>query len=58
MAKQMYNYIITRNLSSLYNFFKVVTGKKINLSISDNLKLKADRVILPGVGDFSIVKTS
>ena len=50
------------NLASLYNsFYKAGTDrkKKINLSISNNPSEveKADRVILPGVGDFSNCKT-
>ena len=49
------------NLASLYNsFFRVATDRKIkiNLLISNNPKEieKADRVVLPGVGDFSNCK--
>ena len=49
------------NLASLYNsFFRVATDRKIkiNLLISNNPKEieNADRVVLPGVGDFSNCK--
>ena len=49
------------NLASLYNsFFKVALDrkKKINLLISNkpNEVEKADRLVLPGVGDFSNCK--
>ena len=49
------------NLASLYNsFFRVATDRKIkiNLLISNNPKEieKADRLVLPGVGDFSNCK--
>ena len=51
----------TGNLASLYNsFLKTATDrkKKINLSISNNPKdiEKADKLILPGVGDFFYCK--
>ncbi len=49
------------NLASLYNSFLKATKdikKKINLKISDNPNevKKADKIILPGVGDFSNCK--
>ena len=49
------------NLASLYNsFFKVASDrkKKVNLLISNkpNEVEKADRLVLPGVGDFSNCK--
>ena len=49
------------NLASLYNSFLKATKdrkKKINLSISDNPNevKRADKIILPGVGDFSNCK--
>ena len=49
------------NLASFYNSFLKATKdikKKINLKISDNPNevKKADKIILPGVGDFSNCK--